>query len=70
MQNTSIDPRRRLALKLTAGSIAATVLQGCGGAQASGMPEYQRYLDSHGLSDVSPMQSLLHSARRWRECRS
>ena len=36
MQNTSIDPRRRLALKLTAGSIAATVLQGCGGAQASG----------------------------------
>lgn len=36
MLNTPIDTRRRLALKLTASSIAATALQGCGGAQASG----------------------------------
>lgn len=36
--------------------------------QAAGVARYQQYLDHQGLGDVSPMRSLLRSARRWREC--
>ena len=37
-------------------------------AQARDVADYRQYLDRHGLADISPMRSLLRSARSWREC--
>lgn len=38
--------------------------------QARAVGEYRQYLDQQGLADLSPMASLLRSARSWRECKA
>ena len=38
--------------------------------QAAGVAQYQQFLDSKGLGEVTPMGSLLRSARTWRACKA
>ena len=37
--------------------------------EASNLASYRQYLEKQGVGDVIPMQALLRSSRRWRECR-